>query len=66
MKSRDEILLLKVKDETEFLLEVMEGHDLHNFLDDRELQYIVSMALIKIGESCSITELQNSKKNIKI
>jgi uncharacterized protein with HEPN domain len=54
--------LLKVKDETEYLLKVTEGHDLHNFLDDRGLQYIVSMALIKIGESCKITEERTQRR----
>ena len=51
MNERDRGLLLKIKDEAEFLLEVTENRDLHNFLTDRRLQYVVLMALIKIEES---------------
>ena len=42
--------LLKIKNEAEYLLEVLEKGDLDGFLKNRGSQYIVSMALIKIGE----------------
>jgi uncharacterized protein with HEPN domain len=50
MNERDEKLLLKIKNEAEYLVEVLEEGDLNSFLKNRGLQYIVSMALIKIGE----------------
>ena len=50
MNERDEKLLLKIKNEAEYLLEVSEDGALDSFLKNRGLQYIVSMALIKIGE----------------
>ena len=40
-----------IRDESEFLLEMVDGHDLDNFLNNRQLQNAVSMVLIKIGES---------------
>ncbi|MCL2460397.1 MAG: hypothetical protein FWF19_03480 [Euryarchaeota archaeon] len=47
MNERDEKLLFKIKNEAEYLLEVLEEGALDTFLKNRELQYIVSMALIK-------------------
>ena len=50
MNERDEKLLLKIKNEAEYLLGVLEEGELDTFLKNRGMQYIVSMALIKIGE----------------
>ena len=50
MNERDEKLLLKIKHEAEYILEVSKEGTLDSFLKNRGLQYIVSMALIKIGE----------------
>ena len=51
MNERDEHLLLFIKDEAEYLLEKAENRNVEDFIDDRDLQHIVTMALINIGES---------------
>jgi uncharacterized protein with HEPN domain len=51
MNERDEHLLLFIKDEAEYLLEKAESHDLDDLLSDKDLQHIVTMALINISES---------------
>jgi len=56
MNERDKILLLKIIDEAEYLLEKTSNSDLHEFIEDRDLQYIVTTALMKTGESCKSTE----------
>jgi uncharacterized protein with HEPN domain len=51
MNERDKILLLKIIDEAEYLLEKTGNSNLHEFIEDRDLQYIVTTALMKTGES---------------
>jgi len=51
MNERDETRLEWIKEESEYLLERAEGYDVEDFIDDRDLQHIVTMALINIGES---------------
>jgi len=46
----DEHLLLSIKDECEYLFEKTEECNFDDFIDDRDLKYIVVLALIKIGE----------------
>ena len=51
MNERDESLLLSIKEECEYLLEKGEKHNSNDILYDKDLQHIVTMALINIGES---------------
>jgi uncharacterized protein with HEPN domain len=51
MNERDKTHLLFIKDEAEYLLEKAKGRNVEDFIDDRDLQHIVTMALINIGES---------------
>ena len=51
MNERDKNLLIFLKDEAEYLLEKAATHNVEDFIDDRDLQHIVTMALINIGES---------------
>ena len=50
MKERDKNILLKLKDESEVLLKMMDGYDLQGFLDSEVLRRAVGMTLINIGE----------------
>ena len=49
MSDRDKHLLLSIKDECEYISEKIENCNLDDFIDDRDLKYIVVLALIKIG-----------------
>ena len=50
MKERDENILLKLKDESEILLKMINGYDLQGFLGSEVLRRAVGMTLINIGE----------------
>jgi uncharacterized protein with HEPN domain len=67
MNERGESLLLSIKEECEYLLEKGKRHDSDDILYDKDLQHIVTMALINIGEyvkSLSI-ELKEENRYIK-
>jgi len=66
MNERDKILLLNIRGEVEFLLEVVESHDSEYFLNDKQLQYVASMVLIKIGESVKSLSKDIKQKNQEI
>jgi len=53
MNERDRHNLLFIKEECEYLIEKAERHDIEDLLDDRDLQHIVTMALINIGETAN-------------
>ena len=50
MNDRDRIVLLKIKNEAELLLELTDGYDLQSFLGDEVIMRAVCMTLINIGE----------------
>jgi uncharacterized protein with HEPN domain len=58
--------ILSIKDECDYLSEKAKNHDLCDFLDDRDLQYIVTLALIKVGEYVNSLskELKEMNKHI--
>jgi uncharacterized protein with HEPN domain len=66
MNERDKILLFNIRSEVEFLLEVVDPHDSEYFLNDKQLQYVASMALIKIGESVKSLSKDIKQKNQEI
>jgi len=49
MLERDRILLLKIIDEGEYLVDKVKGQELKDYVSNRDLQHIVTMALINIG-----------------
>ena len=63
MNKRDEHLLLSIKDECEYLFEKAEGRNLDDFIDDRDLKYIVVLVLIKIGEYVNSMSQELKVKN---
>jgi uncharacterized protein with HEPN domain len=50
MRERDRIILLKIKEEAELLLQLIDGYAMQNFLENEMLKRAVCMTLINIGE----------------
>jgi len=67
MTEHDESLLLSIKEECEYLLEKGRAYDLDDILYDKDLQNIVTMTLIKIGEHVKSlsTELKEENNSIE-
>ena len=66
MNERDENLLLNIKDEAEILLEITNGYNLQDFLDNELLKRGVSMALITIGEFVKLLSEDFKQENQEI
>jgi len=63
MNRRDENLLLSIKEECEYLLEKGERHNFDDILYDKDLQNIVTMTLIKIGEYVKSLSIELKEEN---
>jgi uncharacterized protein with HEPN domain len=67
MNARDKNRLEWIKEESEYLLEKAENCNVEDFVYDKDLQHIVAMALINIGESVASLskELKQRYPNIE-
>jgi uncharacterized protein with HEPN domain len=63
MNERDESLLLSIKEECEYLLEKAETYNPDEITHNKDLQNIVTMPLVKLGEYVKSLSIELKEKN---